>query len=148
MPSRLTSSIAKVRDPKKIRQLIRAYKLEGVKVDLRKEGSDWVLVFEDEDNEVGNTPLAVRRDELPGKDEFASPKEWEKAKQDSLSPEGWIQFLGEIAGHLKVPLLIVDLLLVATRGAVVNCNAFMVQPGREDVEIVTTGLTAEAKDGK
>jgi hypothetical protein len=138
MSCTLTSTRAMVSDVKKVREIVRDYKLKGVEVRITKKGNGGVLVmdFQDDDPDWWEDPAALHRTDWPTgdlhEDEYGED-DWHR-KFEKKGESGFLSLLRELAPLLQDPLVI----LGATRAEMVDVSvqAWLVMPNAEDVQTI------------
>jgi hypothetical protein len=137
MSTTLTSSKAKVRNPKKVREILYSYDWDDFEIKLEKEDTGWTLeVVSYEDNfDAIMWPRAVKIEDLPDKDDYPDEDAYFDAEFEvycDKGDEGFLALLQELAPHLESPLLI--LALEANTDFYPIAEVWRVEPGGKEVE--------------
>jgi hypothetical protein len=133
-----------VRDPQKVREILKTYVVRGVEIRLRKRGPGGTLVmaFKDEDPGAWEPPLAFPRSQWPRGDPHPDEDERdadERGETESdtayqeKGAEGFRAFLGELAPYLETPLVV---LLAYSEDPYSYAHVWRVEPGAREVEVL------------
>jgi hypothetical protein len=151
MPVSMNSTQARVKDghTERVREILDSYESRDARIGLWKEAGSWILQIEDDhdprwepdwanhdDPEMGKIPRIVRRDHLPSRDQFPDEETWAKARRLVFvkeHEEGLRALLGELAGHLETPLVVVRLYGLFVGSSEAQAIALAVQPGGKEV---------------
>jgi hypothetical protein len=134
MSTYVTSTLATVRNPQQVREILGSYKVSGVEIKLYERAGSWILEMgKDPDPDGKPCPVALHVDDRPAEGQY--PDEWsDEVKWDcwlgAKGDEGFQALLRDLIPCLETPLLILTLEHHQAPGA----EAFLISPGAKDAE--------------
>jgi len=143
MAVELKSTEVMVREPQKVCEVLNAFAVEGVEIQLSESAVGWTLAmaFSERDPDMWEWPRALHRDLWPSEERYPDMEErdalkdgeteWDKVFEANGS-EGFLALLRGLAPYLETPLLV--LVAVWSLGEVPETQVWSIQPGTEEVE--------------